>query len=571
MFANTFTRGLLMGLLLIILVACAQATPTSAPKPAPTTAPQVAPTTAATKPAATIAPTAVPGPQVLTLPIVKEPMSISYWAAMNTAPAAVLKSYGEMGAYKELEKRTGIKIEFQHPPTGQGTEQFNLIVASGKYPDVIETNWLSASGGPGKYLKDGVIIRLNDSIDKYAPNLTRLFKEHPDWKRMIQTDEGDIYCFPFIRSDPIQVTFTGPVLRKDWLDKLNLKTPTTIDEWYVVLKAFKEKDPNGNGKADEVPFNPYVSPDSANAYRGAFNNYAFISAWGIGANFYQEKGVVKYGPLQPEFKEFLKVMAQWAKEGLIDPDFYSTKKSVFDAKVTGNQLGSAVMLSGGGIGTYIPLMAKDPTFKLVAAPYPVLKAGDKPVMSQRDNTYPGEGCAAITTANKRVVETVKLLDYAYSPEGHLLFNFGIEGVSYKMENGYPKYTDEVIKNPKNLPMSQAMALYMRANFNGPFVQDPRYNEQFSALPEQQDALKTWRNATNERHLPPITQTQDESKKYSTIMTDINTLYDETFSKILSGQMPVDKWDDFVKQIKAMGIEDAIKLRQAALDRYNKRP
>jgi putative aldouronate transport system substrate-binding protein len=55
------------------------------------------------------------------------------------------------------------------------------------------------------------------------------------------------------------------------------------------------------------------------------------------------------------------------------------------------------------------------------------------------------------------------------------------------------------------------------------------------------------------------------------MTDINTLYDETFSKILSGQMPVDKWDDFVKQIKAMGIEDAIKLRQAALDRYNKRP
>ena len=115
-----------------------------------------------------------------------------------------------------------------------------------------------------------------------------------------------------------------------------------------------------------------------------------------------------------------------------------------------------------------------------------------------------------------------------------------------------------------------MAKYMRSVFNGPFVQDPRYDEQYKGLPEQVEAAKVWGQPANEKHVPPITLNADESKKYSTIMNDISTLYDETLSKVIAGQLPLEKWDDFVKQVKQMGIDDAIKLRQAALDRYNNR-
>ncbi|MBI5302630.1 MAG: extracellular solute-binding protein [Chloroflexi bacterium] len=553
-----FLRWLGLSSAAAVLASCA-------PPVAPTVAP--APTTAAGAP--TVAATAAPkAAEALTLPIVKEPLTLTYWVDLNTAVSATKKSLGEVGCYQEIEKKTGIHIDFQHPPANQATEQFNLVVASGKYPDILEHNWLSAPGGPAKYVKDGVILRLNNLIDQYAPNLKKILTEHPDWRKQVVTDEGDIFAFPFLRGDPFLVVFQGPIIRKDWLDKVGLPIPTTIDEWHNALVAFKTKDPNGNGKADEVPFTSFwvVNP----YYRGAFESRAFIGAWGITTTFYQDKGVIKYGPLQPEYKEFLKTIAQWYKEGLMDPDFVAADRKLFDAKVTGNQLGAFIANTGNGIGSFTALMApKDPNLKLAAAPYPVLKKGDKPILGQKDNEFTGVG-AAITTACKRIPEAVKWLDYAYSDEGKMLFNFGIEGVSYKMENGYPKYTDYITKNPQKLPMNQAMAQFMRSNYNGPFVQDRRYFEQFSALPEQQDSVKVWGNAVNEKALPPITPSQDEAKKYASIMNDINTRYDETFPKIVTGALPVDAWDQFVKDIKSMGIDDAIKIQQGALDRYNKR-
>ncbi len=536
-----------------VLAACA-------PQAAPTAAP--APTTAATA--------ASKASEALTLPIVKEPLTLTYWASLTPNVAATMKSYNEVGCYKELEKRTGMHIEFQHPPIAQEQEQLNLLVASGKYPDVIEWNFLqSFAGGPARALKDGVILRLNDLIDQYAPNFKKVLTDHPDWRKQIVTDEGDIYCFPFLRGDPYLLTFTGPTVRKDWLDKLGLPVPTTVDEWHDMLVAFKTKDPNGNGKADELAFTPWFSEGSRSA-RGAYVRNFLIGAWGITAEWYQDKGQVKYAPLQPEFKEFLKTIAQWFKEGLIDPDYVSSNQSSVDAKVTGNQLGSLVMNTGSGIGKYNPLLTtRDPKSKLVAAPNVVLKKGDKPLLGHRENVYPGQGSAAITSANKRVVETVKWLDYGYSPEGNMLFNFGIEGVTYTMVSGTPTFTDAVLNDPK-LPPAQALAKYARSSFNGPFVQDKRYLEQSLTLPEQKDAVSIWLQASNERLMPPVTPTQDESRKFASVMTDINTRYEETFNKIVTGALPLDAWDQFVTEIKQIGIDDALKIQQAALDRYNKR-
>jgi len=127
----------------------------------------------------------------ITLPIVTQPLTLSYWCPMSSNVSATMKTFGEIAAYKELEKRTGIHLEFQHPPLNQETEQFNLLTASGKYPDVIEYNWLSnAPGGPARFVKDGVIIRLNEQIDKYAPNLRRVLADHPEWVVHVPGDPG---------------------------------------------------------------------------------------------------------------------------------------------------------------------------------------------------------------------------------------------------------------------------------------------------------------------------------------------------------------------------------------------
>ena len=188
-----------------------------------------------------------------------------------------------------------------------------------------------------------------------------MLEEHPEWKKEITTDDGSIYVFPFLRTDDKLKVFLGPTIRQDWLDKLGLSMPTTVDEWYNVLKAFKEQDPNGNGKADEIPL--YLTKGDVDT------TTAFLGAWGINAGFYQEEGQVKYGPTDPRFKEFLTLMNQWYKEGLLDQDFATTDEKMLEAKITGGQIGSAILYTGSGIGKYGTLMKdKDPNFRLVAAP-----------------------------------------------------------------------------------------------------------------------------------------------------------------------------------------------------------
>jgi putative aldouronate transport system substrate-binding protein len=588
---RTFLRTTSAGGGVLIMAACgtapaAQVEPTQAPPAAePTAAPAAEPTAAPAAEStqvpqaeATLAPTtaaeaattaAEPASAGAGMPVVTEPLTLTYWADLGGNAGATMQSFNEMVCYQELEKLSGIHLEFQHPPLEAqlATEQFNLMIASGKFPDVIESNFLAFPGGPAKAIRDNVIIRLNELIDEHAPNIKKVLADHPEWRKQIITDEGDIYCFPFLRGDPLLMTFTGATVRKDYFDKEGIEIPTTIDEWHTALTALKGKDLNGNGNQDEWPFSSWVGN-----VRGGFNTHTFIGAWGITTGFYQDNGVVKYGPLQPEYKEFLQTMVNWHSEGLMDPDAVAMDQKAFDAKMTNGQIAAAVMNTGSGIGRFTGLMADKPEtgFKLAGAPYPTLKAGDKPSLGQQDNPYPGGGSAAISSTNQHVVETVKLLDYAFGPEGHMLFNFGVEGVSYNLVDGYPKYTDDIMKNPDGLPLAQSMARHHRANFSGPFVQDVRYFEQYVALPEQQEAVKIWSEPTNEKMMPPVTPTQDESRRFARIMGEVNTRYDEIFSKVLTGAEPMTTWDTFVQELQQLGIEEAVAVQQAALDRFNKR-
>lgn len=496
---------------------------------------------------------------------------LTYWVPNHTAAASQMTTYADMGMYKELERLTGVKVEFQEPPldAAQAQEQFNLMIATNNLPDVIEASWGATSGsvvrypgGAEKAIVDNKIIRLNDLIDQYAPNLKSLLDSHPDWKKQISTDEGDIYAFPFLRDGDKTRVFFGPSIRQDWLTKLGLQMPTTIDEWYTVLKAFKEKDPNGNGKADEIPF--YIDKDLIS------NDAPFLGAWGVNYSFYQDGGTVKYGPIQPEYKGFLETMNKWYKEGLLDKDFAAPNAKLFDNKMTTDLLGATVSYNGGGIGKYAGLMKdKDPNFDLEPAPYPVLKAGDTPIWGQKDFSYNGVG-AAITTSDKNPIETVKWLDYAYGAQGNLLFNYGLDGVSYKMENGNAVLSPDLLNPPAGTSVQQATAKYVRATWSAPFVLDENFQTQYLSLPQQKRALDVWSKPTAERKLPLVSPTQDESSKFASIMTDIQTYQDEMLLKFIMGVESLDNFDEYVKKIQGMGIDDAIKIEQDALERFNKR-
>ena len=483
-------------------------------------------------------------------------VKLTYFSSLVPQHAgATVKNLSETPLYQELEKRTGVKLEFVHPVSGQETEQFNLMVASNELPDIVEWTWSKFPGGPEQAIANGQIVKLNSYIDNNAPNLKKFITENKEYDKMIKTNDSSYYVFPFLRGDNELLVFQGPVLRKDWLEELGLQVPSTIDEWETVLTAFKDK-------KDAIPFT--TLPVWLNSSR------AFIGAYGVCREYYQENGKVKYGPIEPGYKEYLALMKRWYGKGLIDKDFASQTGDSFDAKVTSNKAGSMIAMLGSQLGKYINLMKdKDPKFDLIAAPFPTLNKGELPKFSSKVPAFDGFG-AAISGNCKEKEAAAKLLDYGYSEEGHMLYNFGIENESYKMENGYPKYMDIIIKNPQGLSIAAAMGRYMRSMGNGSFVQDVRYVEQYSSLQQQKNAIEQWKKADDTSLMPPVTPVGSDTQRYASIMNQVNTYLSEFELKVIMGVESPDSFDKFVDTCKKMGIEEAIRIQQTALDKYNER-
>lgn len=495
---------------------------------------------------------------------VKTNVKLTYWSILNGNVSPNFKSLADTPFAKELEKQTGIQIEYLHP-SSSANEAFNLMIASADLSDIIEYWWLDFPGGPEQAIQNNIIIRHNDVIDKYAPNLKKYLQEHPEVDKMVKTDNGSYYGFPMIRGDELLLTFQGLAIRNDWLEKVGLEKPTTIDEWYTVLKAFKEK----LNKPGALSWN---LQGTSNPLYPMFVNGAFCGAFGIIPTFYQEDGVVKYGPYEKSYRDFIELLVKWYNEGLIDQNFATIDNQAWEAKVVNGEVGALLLNVGGGLGKFIPLLAQhDPEADLQPVPYPTMNKGETPKFGQKDHPYSKTYMTAITTACKNVEIAARWLDYGYSEKGTLLYNFGIEGESYEMVNGYPTMTDKVMKNPDGMPIPYAWASYARAVYGGPFIQRREYSEQYNQLPAQKEALVIWPQTDAGKYLmPPVTATPDESAELAAIMNDITTYVEEFTLKVLLGVESVENFDNYFAQLEKMRIKRAIEIKQASLDRYNKR-
>jgi len=477
--------------------------------------------------------------------------TITYWAEFSGQAKFGVKTLAELPAYKNLMEETGVNIEYTHPVAGQVDEQLNLMIASGELPDIIEYPFYEYPGGPQKAVQDGCIITLNDVFKKYAPNMTAYLNENPEVAKMIRLDSGEYYTFPAIYDDESLLVFTGPIIRQDYLDKVGMERPETIEEWYNVLKAFR----------DELKISSPLSLSYA-------NDYAFLQAFGVIRNLYVVDGKVKYGVVEPEFKKAVTELSKWYAEGLIDKNIATLDSKTVTYNMLNGLSGAAVGNTGGGIGSWMASMKDTPEFNVVATKYPVLNKGDMPMYGQRINSYSPLGSAAITTACKNVEAAARVLDYGYSEEGRMLFNFGIEGESYNLIDGYPKYSGLVTNNPNGTSLSQMVSYYTCPHGVGPFLRDGRYYEQIAGLPQQTESIQMWKQTDAKKHmLPPITLTTEESAQVAKIKSDLDTYIDAAYLKIITGVDSISEYDDFIAGVKALGVERYIDIYQEAYDRY----
>ncbi|MDR2542195.1 MAG: extracellular solute-binding protein [Treponema sp.] len=493
-------------------------------------------------------------------------VTITYWLPMSekVTPNFINYSFTPMG--KELTEQTGININWIHPPATAtaANEQFNLMVAADDLPDVFVRDLHRLyPGGPQKAIEDKVILQLNDIFNSYAPNLLAFLNANPDIDKMIKTDTGAYYCFPFIRYEPELRIFLGPLIRQDWLDELGLDMPQTIDDWYSVLTAFK------NRKGSPAPFTfEYTNLTY-------YETLPFALAFDAPSRFFiGEDGVVRFGPIEDGRRDFLRTFARWYREGLIDPDLVTLRNQQVGSKMVSGTSGASFGALGSRMGAWITAaLPTNPTYNLVAAPYPVLRRGDSPKMTATEIAFTGVGSASISAKCRYPQIAARLLDWAYSEEGHMFNNFGIEGESYIMVDGYPVFTDFIFSNPNGWTVDQSIAAFARAASDGPLIQDIRYQEQMFTYQVQRDAVKLWSIEGAENFvLPPITPTPRESQDLARIMNEIRTYRDEMEVRFILGmeQLTDAAWENYINTIRRMGIDQALEIQNAALARYNAR-
>ena len=211
--------------------------------------------------------------------------------------------------------------------------------------------------------------------------------------------------------------------------------------------------------------------------------------------------------------------------------------------------------------------AGDETYFLVGTPYPVNPDG---VVRNNSGFTVGTGGFAISTDCKNPEVAVSVLNYIYSEEGSLIYNYGPESDVYTMVDGKPAYKPAAeLIGDSGLPIDSVLLKAGGMACNGSVGIEPDAYQRMvvSTFPGQAIAAENYNIGDSSYLIPPVSQTADESDELSEIVTEMKTLMDEYEAKVIMGLESVEKLPEMLETVKKMGIERAIELKQAAVDRY----
>lgn len=466
----------------------------------------------------------------------------------------------EWPVFKKAAEMTNISLKSVVPKTTTtSTEAFNLMMAGGELADIVHAPLIYIN----KYAAEGAFIPLNDLIDEYAPNIKKQIETNEAFRKAITCDDGNIYCIVQASKLPentdIKYTTNNMYyIRKDWLDKLDLEIPDTMDELVAVWEAFRDRDPNGNGQKDEIPFFANAAEELE---RIAINYYGGRINWHV-----DENGKVQFGKYNPIYKEAVKLAAKWYKEGLADKEIFTRGSKSRDI-LLGNNLGGSLRAAYDSTASYNDKY-KDTIegFELVPMLPPKNINGERIEGTSAMIGAAGNiGGSAISYQNENPVETIKYLDFWFSEEGSRLAEFGIEGEQYDMIDGKPVLKESVLKG------------------NDPAVAQLRAIGACQLLPyfSTGEAAKSWSNEIalkgKEMYeesgcvkpvLPSLSFTVEESETIDSLLGSIVTYMNEMSQKWLLGEGDVDaEFDTYLSKMKAMGMDECIAAYQSAYDRY----
>jgi putative aldouronate transport system substrate-binding protein len=464
----------------------------------------------------------------------------------DTSPVAV-----------ELARLTNLQLKnVASKVATKSSEQFNLLMVSRKHADIVAGDALKENFI--RFGMEGAFQPLNPLIKAHAPHLQTFLEKNPQIAQAITAPDGNTYHIPYV---PDGQTARGWWIRQDWLDKLNLKTPETVEELETVLRAFRDRDPNGNGKRDEIPW-----------FNGAPEEvYRLVMLWGARSGVAQTDiefvvidGKVRHPFAEPQFKVAIKNVARWYAEGLIDKEIF-TRKARSREQLFGSNRGGMTrdwFASTGSFNQPESIPSRVPGFKLVAIAPPADVNGKRLEEDGRKLVMP-DGWA-ISHTNQHPVETIKLFDFMFSPTGRRLANFGVEGQQYDMKEGRPVFRASLLKSGK--PVAPQLR-NLGAQIPIGYPQDYEYESQWTF-----ESARIGRNLyINGGYLlpqfPGVNLSREERAVYERYWPDLKDYMKEMAQNWVLGTKDVEQtWDAYIKKLDRNGLGKVTAAMNSAYQR-----
>jgi ABC-type glycerol-3-phosphate transport system substrate-binding protein len=494
--------------------------------------------------------------------------------------------YSENPIVRYLGNKHNIELKFQTPAVGTDANAMALMLATGEYPDLIDMS--AYTGSASSLFSDGVIVDISQYLD-YMPNYKKILDSDINFRRMAYNDDGQILALRVIHTE-VEFMWGGLVYRHDILETMtggNIKfpsggdTPITIEDWDYMLPLFKAYFEASGMKE----YAPLIIP-----FNGTFYGGEIVSGFGAAFGTYVEGDRVRFGPFEDGFYYYLQKIHEWYEKGYIYKDFVSRVNDMFF-------LPNPALTYGGAAGVWFGLQSQ--LGSNLSMPEYGLNVDVRAIPSPLDTghgiteaptlllpSYYDDGVAwTVSSVCKNIPKILSVLDFMYTDEGGMLKVNGLtreQGAAddpvYKkaglVDGAYWFENGEFVFNP--------LLAYAGGELDSESFTDVRmpgksdrtvYRDAVNETIKEGDKQWAKYSDTKRVKLPSSLSYPDEDEKiYTSRNVQINDYITNIVPKFIMGTESLDdaSWTAFKARLKALGVDDLIRIQQAAYDRYLKR-
>ena len=469
---------------------------------------------------------------------------------------------------------------------GPAKEKRQISLASKDYPDLyLLIPWVDqfTQADLLKMSSQGVIIPLNELIDQYAPNIKKALEAVPEYKAMATAPDGKIYGLPQW-VDCYHCTYQGKLwMNSAWLKKLGLQQPKTTEEMRNVLRAFKTKDPNGNGKADEIP----VSADVRDSLIPYFMNAFVYNPQGTSGNnnstLVLNDGKVDLQAAKEGWRKGLDYLRSLYEEGLIDKGAFTQNPDALTQQ--GDNAGAVILGSATVLhpGIFVTIGSPDGRDKQYNAVPPLTGPEGANYTGYNFPSVPGATFVLTNKASPEVqIQAIRMLDYIFTTEGEINGMFGTEGKTWEKPGGDDVALDDNTEALyKQIPTKEgapapntawgALAQYNNtAEFRNAEAISTDIYDQRGYERRLFEATKLYEGHEDEAQTYPYWSVWIDpslGSEMATLQTNIENYVQQNALQFITGSKDLDNgWDAYLQGLEGVGLPRYLQLHQEAYDK-----